>query len=210
MASSSLPLLLIISLLAATASARPCKTLFYFSATTTTYYPYNSLPRNPNPNSLIGNQNPRYLTLIFTSTTTPSSNRRPYINSDSDAAAAFDDNPQSSPMMTSFNFPLKFYSSASSSMRERSKDIMSVVGALLFGVGCGALTAAIMYFVRALFSPSRFDFGDVSSSSDDDGDDNDDIALAKKKLGYLAIPTQPKVVEDDLKKPAPPAKEPVV
>ncbi|KAL6505376.1 hypothetical protein OROGR_025193 [Orobanche gracilis] len=211
MASSSLPLLLL-SLFAATAYARPCKTLFYFSSitTTSTYHPYNSLPRNPNPNSLIGNQNPRYLTLIFTSTATPSSDRLPYINSDSDAASAFNDNPQSSPMMTSFNFPLKFYSSASSSMRKRSKDIMSVVGALLFGFGCGALTAAIMYFVRALFSPSRFDFGGVSSSSDDDGDDNDDIASAKKKLGYLAIPTQPKVVDDDLKKPAPPAKEPVV
>ncbi|KAK6164126.1 hypothetical protein DH2020_000990 [Rehmannia glutinosa] len=206
MAISSLPLLLLLSLLAVTASARPCKTLFYFSATTTTttYYPYNSISRNPNnPNSLLRNQNPRYLTLIFTSTTTtPFSDRRPALNSDSNPA--FDDNSQSSSMMTSPDFPLKFYSSVSSSIRERTKDIMSVVGALLFGVGCGALTAAIMYFVWALFSPSRFDFGDVSSSSDDD-DDDDDVTAVKKKLGYVSIPT--KVVDDDLKKPAPPAKE---
>ncbi|KAI3449973.1 hypothetical protein Pfo_006638 [Paulownia fortunei] len=108
-------------------------------------------------------------------------------------------------MMTSSDFPLKFYSSVSSSIRDRTKDIMSVVGALLFGVGCGALTAAIMYFVWALFSPGRFDLGDVSSSSDED--DDDDVTAAKKKFGYVAIPTKPEVVEDDLKKPAPPAKE---
>ncbi|KAL0371103.1 UNVERIFIED_CONTAM: hypothetical protein Sangu_0428400 [Sesamum angustifolium] len=84
---------------------------------------------------------------------------------------------------------------------------MSVVGALLFGVGCGALTAATMYFVWSLFSPGRFDFDDISSSSSDD-DDDDDVTAAKKKLGYVSIPANPKVVdEDDLKKPAPPAKE---
>ncbi|KAL7151869.1 hypothetical protein ABFS83_04G059400 [Erythranthe nasuta] len=205
MATSALPLILLLSLLAATASARPCKTLFYFSATTTTtYYPYNSLSRNPNPNpnSIIRDQNPRYITLIFTSTstsTTPISDRRPYISIDSDPA--FYDDSQSSSTMTSSEFPLKFYSSVSSSIRDRTKDIMSVVGALLFGVGCGALTAAVMYFLWALFTPSRFDFADGSSSSDDE-DDDDEIAAAKKKLGYVAIP---KVVDGDVKKYAPPA-----
>ncbi|KAG2672476.1 hypothetical protein I3760_13G043200 [Carya illinoinensis] len=32
-----------------------------------------------------------------------------------------------------------------SSLQDRTKDILSVVVALLFGVGCGALTAATMY-----------------------------------------------------------------
>ncbi|GFP98165.1 hypothetical protein PHJA_001960500 [Phtheirospermum japonicum] len=109
--------------------------------------------------------------------------------------------------MTSFGFPLKFYSSVSSLIRERTKDIMSVVGALLFSVGCGALTAAVMYFVWTLYSPSRFDFGDVSSSSDDDDDYDNEVAATKRKLGYLAIPTKPAAVDDDLNKPAPPAKE---
>lgn len=78
-------------------------------------------------------------------------------------------------------------------------DILSVVGALLFGVGCGALTAAVMYTVWALFNPrARVDFDEDSSSSDDDDDE---------KFGYVAIPTQGKVIDDDLKKPAPPAKE---
>ncbi|CAI9777459.1 unnamed protein product [Fraxinus pennsylvanica] len=57
---------------------------------------------------------------------------------------------------------------------------MSVVGALLFGVGCGVLTTATMYFLWSLFSPHRFDF-----------DDDDDIT-SSKKMGYLAIPTNPK------------------
>lgn len=80
-----------------------------------------------------------------------------------------------------------------------------MLGALLFGVGCGALTAAAMYFVWALFSPRGVDFDDASSSSSDD-DVNDDVTVAKK-LGYVAIPTKPKLVDADLKKPAPPAKE---
>ncbi|KAK4419576.1 hypothetical protein Salat_2370500 [Sesamum alatum] len=206
MATSALPLLLLLSLFAAAAvvvSARPCKTLFYFSATTTTtttYYPFNSLPRNPNSNSILRNQNPRYLTLIFTSTTTNRfPDRRPSIN--------FESSPDFDDVSKSSDFPLRFYSSVSSSIRDRTKDIMSVVGALLFGVGCGALTAATMYFVWSLFSPGRFDVDDVSSSSSDD-DDDDDVTAAKKKLGYVSIPTKPKVVDDyDLKKPAPPAKE---
>ncbi|KAI3461111.1 hypothetical protein Pfo_017774 [Paulownia fortunei] len=206
MATSVLPLLLVF-LLAATASARPCKTLFYFSATTTTtYYPYNSPHRNPNPNSLLQGQNPRYLTLIFTTTTTTSRLpiHRPSLNFASNNPLD-EDSQSSSSMMTSSDFPLKFFSSVSSSIRDRSRDIMSVVGALLFGVGCGALTAAAMYFVWALFFPRRFDFDDVSSSSSDD-DDDDDVTVAKK-FGYVAIPKQPKLVDDDLKKPAPPAKE---
>lgn len=71
---------------------------------------------------------------------------------------------------------------------------MSVVGALLFGIGCGALTAVGMFFVWALFSPRRFDYEDMSS------DDSE-------KWGYQAIPTKPKLVDDDHKKPAPAAKE---
>lgn len=202
MATSPLPLLLLLSLLAATASARPCKTFFYFSATTTTttttYYPQNSLPANPNPNFSLRHRNPRYVTFIFTSTTAnPFADRRPGVDFKSDPSIGGDS--QSSQAMTSSDLPLKFYSTVSSSIRDRTKDIMSVVGALLFGVGCGALTGAIMYFVWALFSPGRFDFVDVS---DDEDDEEDDVAATKKRLGYVAIPAK----TEDLK-PAPPAKE---
>ncbi|KAB2087737.1 hypothetical protein ES319_A04G124400v1 [Gossypium barbadense] len=41
---------------------------------------------------------------------------------------------------------------AFSSLRDRSRDILSVVVALLFGVGCGSLTAAAIYFVWIIFT----------------------------------------------------------
>lgn len=75
---------------------------------------------------------------------------------------------------------------------------MRVVGALLFGVGCGALTAATMYLIWSLFWPNSFDFDD----SDDDFDAEDD-GFDVKKMGYVAIPS--KVVDDDLKKHVAPA-----
>ncbi|XP_051118538.1 uncharacterized protein LOC127242872 [Andrographis paniculata] len=203
MATSSLPLLLLLVAAAAatTAAARPCKTLFYFSATTTTtFYPNaNSLPEDVNPNYIFRDLSPRYLNLVFTSAT---DNRVP----DRFASINFDsngDDSQSSSMIASSGLPLKFYSSVSSSIRDRTRDLMSVVGALLFGVGCGALTAAVMYLVWALFSDRRLEYEDVSSSDDED----DEISAAKKKFGYVAIPADAKVVEDEIKKPAAPAKE---
>lgn len=81
--------------------------------------------------------------------------------------------------------PMELYSSLINSIRDRSKDIMRVVGALLFGIGCGALTAVIMYLIWSLFWRNHFD------------DDEFDVVTATK-LGYVAIPN--KVVDDDLKK----------
>ncbi|KAK6138410.1 hypothetical protein DH2020_027884 [Rehmannia glutinosa] len=195
MATSVLPLLLLVSLLATTAAARPCKTIFYFSATTTTtYYPFDSHhDGNPNPNSVLRSQKPRYLTLIFTTTTTSRFPiRRPSLVSSKPPG---EDSQPSSPMMTS--------------IRDLSKDIMTVmaaVAALLLGVACGALSAFAMYFVWVLLSRRRrFDFEDDYLSSSDD-DDDDDVTVAKK-FGYVAIPAKPKLADDDLKKPAPPAKE---
>ncbi|KAG6433423.1 hypothetical protein SASPL_105037 [Salvia splendens] len=185
MATLTLPLLL--SFLVATASARPCKTLFYFSATTT-YYPSNSLNSNPNDSNYALIENPQYITLIFTTTSTVSPrfpNRQ------------FNDANQSSPS----EFPPDFYSSVSSSVRDRTMDILSVVGALLFGVGCGAVAAAVMFSLWSLFSPRSVDFDDLSSSDEDDDDDNDDVILAKK-IGYVAIPAQRKVIDCDLEKAA--------
>ncbi|XP_073317243.1 uncharacterized protein [Primulina huaijiensis] len=203
MAMSSLPLLLLLA--AAAAAARPCKTIFYFSATTeTSYYPL----RNPIPNSLF--QNPRHLTLVFTTTTSPASQLTDHLSSmsfDSVNPLDFesDSDSESSSTMTSSNLPIKFYSSVFNSIRERTRDIMSVVGALLFGVACGALTATTVYFLWALFSPGRFEFDDFSSSDDDDDDDVD--VTTAKKFGYVAIATKPKVVDDDIRKPVPLAKE---
>lgn len=86
-------------------------------------------------------------------------------------------------------FPVEFYSSIKSSIRDRTKDIMGVMGAMLFGAGCGALTAAMMYLIWSLFWPATFVF-----------EDSDDDHASPKKIGYVVLPT--KVVDDDLKKPA--------
>ncbi|KAK8489024.1 hypothetical protein V6N13_046168 [Hibiscus sabdariffa] len=70
-----------------------------------------------------------------------------------------------------------------SSLRERSRDILSVVVALLFGVGCGALTAATLYMVWTLFS-SRSDYHQAFLEEDES-----DGELSPKKIGYVNIPT---------------------
>ncbi|XP_073146761.1 uncharacterized protein [Henckelia pumila] len=185
-----IPSILLLCLLAAAAasvSARPCKTLFFITTTTTTTY----YPRNPNQDPLL--QNPRYLSLIFTTTTARFPHRQPSLSFRSNS---LDDEARSSSMASS-EAPVRFYSSVSSSIRDRSKDIMGVVGALLVGVGFGVLTGVAIFFVWALFSPRQFDFSDGSDSEDDD-------ISAAKKFGYVKIPAETKVI-DDAKKAVPPA-----
>lgn len=74
-------------------------------------------------------------------------------------------------------------SSIQASIRERTMDIMSIVGAVLFGVSCGALTAATMYLFWSLFIPRRFEFGSDSEDNSDEenyvrGDKDDYFAVA--------------------------------
>ncbi|GMJ00695.1 hypothetical protein like AT1G65720 [Hibiscus trionum] len=65
-----------------------------------------------------------------------------------------------------------------SSLRDRSRDILSVVVALLLGVGCGALTGATIYLVWMIFTARReyhegYEF---------------DEEFSPKKIGYVNIP----------------------
>ncbi|MDG2866006.1 hypothetical protein P7M39_24570, partial [Vibrio parahaemolyticus] len=79
--------------------------------------------------------------------------------------------------------PLGFASAYDfSSLRDRTKDILSVALALLFGVGCGALTAATMYLVWSVFSTRH-----PTAAFDDFSSDEDEIE-SPKKLGYVKIP----------------------
>ncbi|KAJ8618490.1 hypothetical protein MRB53_014676 [Persea americana] len=73
---------------------------------------------------------------------------------------------------------------ASSSLRERTQDILSIVFALLFGASCGMLTAATIYLIWSVIS-SR---GDVQEAFD--GDESDEEAV--KDMGYAKIPESPK------------------
>ncbi|KAK8498474.1 hypothetical protein V6N13_100075 [Hibiscus sabdariffa] len=70
-----------------------------------------------------------------------------------------------------------------SSLRDRSRDILSVVVALLFGVGCGALTAAAIYLVWMIFA-ARCEYHE---------DDEFDKEFSPKKMGYVNIPAIPAV-----------------
>ncbi|WOL09800.1 hypothetical protein Cni_G18553 [Canna indica] len=70
-----------------------------------------------------------------------------------------------------------------SSLRDRAKDILVVVIGLLFGVGCGALTAATMYLAWSLVAHRHEICG-----SDAYSDEEDDVKEGPKKAGYVKIP----------------------
>ncbi|KAL3527358.1 hypothetical protein ACH5RR_012014 [Cinchona calisaya] len=210
MATSTFSLFLLsLSLFTLTASSRPCKTLFFYT-TTSSSSSASAVPQNPLNFEIFPSQNshsynsPKFLTFFLTTQESHprvsyfSLRRTPFVLSysssrqqeqqkflhDEAAAAAVD---RRSVSDDESMMPFGIYSSSvtTSSIRDRTKDIMSVVGALLFGVGCGALTAATMFLIWSLFSPHRFDFDD-SDDSDGYADVDDDVS--PKKVGYIAIP----------------------
>lgn len=177
MATQTVHRLLLLSLLAISATARPgrpfhpCQTLILFSTSTISssfpllQNPDNSSPQNPNPNNNF--RRSQSITLFITEI-------RPVDFYPS--IPTIDQNRDDSSLYTS-------------SFRDRTRDILSVVGSLLFGVGCGALTAATMYLMWSLFAANRFDLRDDSddeSDGDEDGFEGDDVS--PKKIGYVAIP----------------------
>ncbi|XP_064944978.1 uncharacterized protein LOC135596776 [Musa acuminata AAA Group] len=70
-----------------------------------------------------------------------------------------------------------------SSLRDRAKDILVVVIGLLFGVGCGALTAVTMYLAWSLVAHRHEICG-----SDEYSDEEGDVKGSAKKAGYVKIP----------------------
>ncbi|KAI8540985.1 hypothetical protein RHMOL_Rhmol08G0027500 [Rhododendron molle] len=183
MASPARPLLLLLRLslllafVAVTATARPgpCHTLIFFSTSSS-----HPLPRNPNlnffpaPNPILPFPTRRSVTFFFARPINP--HPKPQIIVDRATL-----NEENHPL------PFGFYSS---SFRDRTKDILSVVGSLLLGIGCGGLTAATLYLIWSLFAPNRFDFRGYG----DDEDESDDDDAGLKKTGYVAIPAAVKDV----------------
>ncbi|GMN75226.1 hypothetical protein TIFTF001_056583 [Ficus carica] len=153
-----------ISIAASVAAARPCKTLWVSS------YSF-SLRQQPSSSGVV---------TVFTEI----SHFRPIVDSDAGFFIDLSDQqPQRLEQPPEIRPRLPSLSSAAaaadlSSLRARTKDILSVVVALLFGVGCGALTAATMYLAWSLFS-ARGDYSDDADGSDD---------LSPKKMGYIKIP----------------------
>ncbi|XP_030955938.1 uncharacterized protein LOC115978050 [Quercus lobata] len=186
--------LLILSVATISATARPCKTLF-ISSYSFSFKPVNQ--KNPSSSSSSGfvtvfteishfNPKPQVQEQTFPTTTEIFLFRDPIHRNDMPLGYRKPQQP-----LASYDF---------SSLRDRTKDILSVVVALLFGVGCGALTAATMYLAWSLFS-HRFSSSDYSAfpSSFSDDDDNDDDDVNPKKFGYIKIPA----ATDSLPAPAP-------
>lgn len=176
--------LLTLSIFAISATAtRPCKTLFISS------YSF-SLRRLPSSSSSSG-----FVTIV-----TEISRLRPVRYDDLVIQPHEEDDKRT---QAASLFPLIGTTSASSSsydlnsLRDRTRDILSIVVSLLFGVGCGALTAATMYLAWSVFF-SRYDNGSASSFDDDFYD------ASPKKIGYVKIP---EVAADSVPTPPSPVKE---
>ncbi|KAK1304012.1 hypothetical protein QJS10_CPB11g02280 [Acorus calamus] len=149
------------------AQSRPCKTLFIsYTATVSstssslTISGISSDPSDPRPPSFLA----VYSVIRPFRPSRPMLIRRPQIARSDEAL------PASSAIVTS------------SSLRERTRDILSVVVALLFGAGCGALTSATIYLAWSLLAHNRYDDADFS--------DEDDEIESPKKMGYFQIPTE--------------------
>ncbi|XP_050226977.1 uncharacterized protein LOC126676748 [Mercurialis annua] len=195
MASSSIPLLLLsliilLSTTTTTSAGRLCKTLYVSS------YTFSIRPLNPNPNS---NNNPSsgFVTIVteITQQQQHQRSRSDFLLDPRILRLVNDRNSRSQPLIPKrqekeeqigpvlpFGLGLGLSSYDINSLRDRTKDILSVVVALLFGVGCGALTAATMYLVWSLFA-TRYDYH-YDGEFDGEDEDVDDV----KKMGYVKIP----------------------
>ncbi|XP_057971459.1 uncharacterized protein LOC131160124 [Malania oleifera] len=175
-----LPILLAVGLFSVAAYARPglhfhpCNTLLIS-------YSFSIDSQNPNPNLNSKPNSPQFLTIFTHFTQFKPRPSRIFV--DRPNFLLPDDEPE---IRRPRFFPRSSPSSVVSSLRDRTKDIISVVVALLFGVGCGFLTAATMYLAWSLFSNRFYDLS--NSYDDDDDDDQDDDDASPKKMGYLKIP----------------------
>ncbi|WCJ25094.1 hypothetical protein M5689_007005 [Euphorbia peplus] len=179
-------LTLLIAIFISSASARPCKTLLIssYSFSVKPLFP-NSNPNSPTPSG--------FLTIVTEITRHRSSseilfNRRRFPIVIDDAPIMIDQGGLRARRQDSPLLPFGLSSYDMSSLRDRTKDILSVVVALLFGVGCGALTAASMYLVWSLFS-TRYEYR--FDEFEDEDEDEDDV----KKMGYVKIPEGDNVVK---------------
>ena len=158
---------LLLALSATPATARPCRSFIISS------YSF----RNPNSNTFATITEIRSFTPLYITDKPPG---KPSSSSDLFFPHATH---LPEPERVNPRAPLGFASAYDfSSLRDRTKDILSVALALLFGVGCGALTAATMYLVWSVFSTRH-----RASSFDDFSSDEDEIE-SPKKLGYVKIP----------------------
>ncbi|PON74990.1 Transmembrane protein [Parasponia andersonii] len=171
-----LTLLLLWISIVSTTSARPCKTLLISS--------YSFSLRQPQFPSSSG------FVTIFAEVTQFRRVNGDALILDHQAAAEAEEEPPRLTRQPLRKMPLFPLSSSTTSydltsLRDRAKDILSVVVALLFGVGCGALTAATMYLAWSLFS-TRYD---AAEEEEEEEEAAAAAGLSPKKMGYVKIPS---------------------
>ncbi|XP_071704400.1 uncharacterized protein [Rutidosis leptorrhynchoides] len=186
MASTTTAVLLLLSVIAGvfaiSTTARPCKTIFFITSTSSSSLNHHHHHlQNPNSPFLTRNPNNPHRLTIFVSQIHQSHRTRPF------------------PRPTFIDRQIDSSSNDAVSSKpyyDRTMDILSIVGALLFGVGCGALTAATVYLIFSLVSNRRLDF---ESDSEDEieyaaaaADAGDDVSAMKN--GYVAVPNANKEV----------------
>ncbi|CAL0315688.1 unnamed protein product [Lupinus luteus] len=165
----------------ATATARPCRTFFISSYS----FSIPSLIDRDDPSSsatLTSFTEIRSFIPVYISSVKPSFSDQIFVDrAQEDNVVEFDHHRR---------VPFGFSANDFSSLRNRTKDILSVVVALLFGVGCGALTAATMYLVFSIFANRDEDY---SSPYDGFFDDSDEKIESEKKIGYEKIESDKKI-----------------
>ncbi|CAN1160781.1 hypothetical protein LINPERHAP2_LOCUS23554 [Linum perenne] len=189
-------ILIIIGFLSVAVSAgRPCKTL-YISSYSVSVRPIHSF-RFPNPS--LGRRSAGFVA-IFTEIGHRSSSssdgvmisdRAVVLPESEDFRPRFVHEREQEKQNYASLLPFGISSHSISSLRDRTKDILSVVVALLFGVGCGALTAATMYLVWSLFAARSAAYYD--ELYDDEEEDEEEEDFSPKKMGYAQIPEAEKV-----------------
>ncbi|MFS7948794.1 hypothetical protein Hanom_Chr06g00564031 [Helianthus anomalus] len=191
MASTTSVLLLLFATVIATsttsATARPCKTIFFITS--------SSHP-NPNPNN-----NPPRFTFFLTEIRQFRRSRslpRPMLFDRSITSSSSSSKSSSLALIASDVVTSEPYIASSSTLKasvsERTMDIMSIVGAVIFGVGCGVVTAATMYLFWSLFAPRRFEFCEDEESCDEENDQRVVVDDDDDNEGCFGVPVAGKAV----------------
>ncbi|KAM7267348.1 hypothetical protein ACFE04_009514 [Oxalis oulophora] len=178
-----------IGILSITTTARPCRAFLISTYSLSIINPQNP---NPNPNNFIIFK-PHSLTFITQSNHLFLDRRLRIFANQLKEEEEFQHNQEAAihhQHQQKQQFGL-LSSQDYASLIDRTKDILSVVVALLFGVGCGALAASTIYLVWTLLTHRYNYLYNVDDDEDDDDEfysESEEFDESPKKMGYATIP----------------------
>ncbi|KMT13352.1 hypothetical protein BVRB_4g084430 [Beta vulgaris subsp. vulgaris] len=185
--------LFLLSLSLSSVSARPGRPFHPCNTLVVSTFSFSFLPQNPNPNPNFSFRHNRPQFIVVSADLHPHHHfrHRRFLPLMVDRFPTVEKAQETSEFL-----PLGF-----SSLRDRTKDILSVVASLLFGAACGALTAGTMYLIWSMFNHRNGSYRNLDGFESDDDDNDDDDIFNPKKTGYVAIPAAPAKAVDSI--PAP-------